>query len=174
MLLRWSSGAAHSVAAAVPASGGLQRRPAALPLHCRPGGQDDHITLASQWSDGDLWLRDGCPAGEQCAAWLHLHHQVKKIKILFVYIFVFWVKIILSELINLIRMFNEFIHTLQYVVVMGYNEPSPHSMQWTYSIQRPCGGQRRVGVCGFYWAGQYLSQCWNIGAGEQRLLLSRG
>lgn len=90
MLLRWSSGAAHSVAAAVPASGGLQRRPAALPLHCRPGGQDDHLTLASQWSAGDLRPRDGCPAGEQCAAWLHLHHQVRKLKMLSIYRFV-WV-----------------------------------------------------------------------------------
>lgn len=69
-------GAAHSVPAAVPAPSGLQRRPPALPLHRRPGGQGDRHTLASQRSAGDLRPGHGCPAGEQRAARLHIHHQV--------------------------------------------------------------------------------------------------
>lgn len=54
VLLRWSSGAAHPVTAAIPASGGLQRRSPALPLHCCVGGQVYHLALASQQSAGDL------------------------------------------------------------------------------------------------------------------------
>lgn len=82
MLLRRAPGAAHSVATAIPSSGGLQRWPAAIPLHCCPGGQYDHNTLASQWSAGNLWPRVGSSAREQCAAWLHLHHQVLKTELL--------------------------------------------------------------------------------------------
>lgn len=122
VLFRWSTGAAHPNTAAVTRTGSLQRWPAALPLHCSPGGQCHCFTLASQWSSGDLQSRKGSPVRQQCCAWLHFNH---KVIVKFKYIHLFS-----QFIVKLVQSYNELSKMSSFSELILFNVHVEASGEW--------------------------------------------